>query len=416
MRDTAPDAARLSTFPTRRGSPSTTLFAASAALICSVTVVLVPGVTAATVGGPQLVEQILYDTDTGHVYWKEEHRNPSGHTLLQRYVPDTGETDTEVETGTSEMGLDQQTIEERDEQIEEIITGKEPVPRIDLDENGFELDVELREEPDADYRAVWMQPQAIGVPYRARLTREDEEVGEFEFTGCDPSQRVVLDGFHTPESETLLLRFSTTTQCYEHTYITETIMPVENVELTATTEIQRRDLSEINMTQLPQPTDGSLSDQTDYDTEHIEEHFREMSEEAAEQNEHEAAADYLLALWHHEPRQTDVELEESELFEVIELYVEAGELDSHPSYRGAMFTARTLLEETDGDIQQRYARQLTEDDQFEPLREESEFAELMEEHGFGELLDERGQDENEEFDGADDSDDEGDADGRDGDD
>lgn len=262
------------------------IFAAIAALIFAAVSLAAPAVATATVGGPTLIVDIVEDTETGDVYWKQERRDATGQSRLHHRDTGSGETTTAIKTG-DELGLDVETIEQRREQIEEVIGRYDALSRVDLEETDLELDVQLRDDEDAYDPDPFGPPDLMRIPYTARITEGGELVEAVEFTGCRPDQKIVVDGFFASASDLLVLRFSAESICMESGYVAEKIVVVRDVEIEKIDELEDRDLEALREQAglgplpLPRKMEGSVAETTGFEKQEIEAHFEALDDESS---------------------------------------------------------------------------------------------------------------------------------------
>lgn len=223
--------------------------------------------TWATVGGPTLLKNFVYDEKNELVYYIEENYDAVGGKIVWEYHPHFGTVRKVIDTTSrfdSICSLKEKKCHEKQKQkvLEKLLdclaeedkcreeqekllkefrskTFK-PLPRIDLNKNGIRLKIIplLRER--------WSySTDREEITLSIRVYQGEDEKGEFEFKYCypldyDPSTQEYLvpeffnlemhfDGFYIPHFDTILLIASRIDYCDETGYIKEKLFFLRNI-------------------------------------------------------------------------------------------------------------------------------------------------------------------------------------------
>lgn len=185
----------------------------------------------ATVGGPTTIHTFTYNSQDESVYFIQEDQGGRGcPPELKKISLNTGEVSVVYSCDEGEDLRQQNGSHESNlinEKINAITVGFKNLSQINLNNNAIAVDVDFVKDENLSAEL----PELMRKHFTATVFQNDEEVAQFETTGCRNEQPFLYAGYAIPGfNKKIILLQSAIGDCFEGGYINETLHVIGGVD------------------------------------------------------------------------------------------------------------------------------------------------------------------------------------------
>ena len=191
-----------------------------------VTYLLLPTFTYATVGGPTLIDSLQYNmANKSEILYEQLNYSGKG-CPPEAYSMNLVNGVKRVLISCNDADWMNSTL--YNTKLENTLASYPSLLKhIDLTKNNFSAQINITRQQAASEKNGFLNK----TDFRLDIFQDNQIKGSFEYSGCDPDQLHIIEGYIIPNINTLVLLVATKGDCFENGYTRETLFTVPNVTL-----------------------------------------------------------------------------------------------------------------------------------------------------------------------------------------